>query len=273
MTARTILIVEDQPALARTYAGFLWDGPYYVRRVETGAQALSAIDDEPIAVLLDLKLPDMSGIDLLREIRGRKSATSVVALAASGWMMSAIEAMRLGADDFLVKPFTAERLRRTLDASIENRSVLSTGEMAQFYSCFISFSSDDQEFAIRLYDDLQEYGVRCWISAHDMRTGDRIRETIDEQIRVNDKLLLILSENSVSSNWVENEVEAAMAKEVGRKTVLFPVRIDAAVEDSSVAWASTIKRTRHIGDFSGWKNPVNYQREFERLLRDLRVEL
>jgi len=63
-----------------------------------------------------------------------------------------------------------------------------------------------------------------------------------------------------------------MAKEEGRETVLFPVRIDAAVEDSGVAWARTIKRTRHITDFSGWKDHDAYQKAFERPLRDLKVE-
>ena len=142
----------------------------------------------------------------------------------------------------------------------------------QFYSCFISYSSKDQEFAERLHADLQNQGVRCWFAPHDMRTGDRIRDTIDEQIRVHEKLLLILSESSVSSNWVENEVEAAIDKEKDRKTVLFPVRIDTADKDSSIAWARTIERTRHITDFSGWKDHDAYQKAFQRLLRDLKVE-
>lgn len=142
----------------------------------------------------------------------------------------------------------------------------------QFYSCFISYSSDDQAFANRLHADLQNNGVRCWFAPHNMRTGDRIRDTIDEQIRVHDKLLLILSESSVESNWVDNEVEAAMDKEKNRKSVLFPVSIDDAVKDCDVAWARTIKRTRHIGDFSGWKDHDVYKAAFQRLLRDLTVE-
>lgn len=155
------------------------------------------------------------------------------------------------------------------DRLIDNMPSL-VGDAIQFYSCFISYSSKDQEFADRLYADLQNAGVRCWFAPHDMRTGDRIRDTIDEQIRVHEKLLLILSESSVSSGWVENEVEAAMEKEEGHKTVLFPVRIDEAVEGDSRAWARTIKRTRHITDFSGWKDHDAYKKSFDRILRDLK---
>ena len=147
-----------------------------------------------------------------------------------------------------------------------------TGEVIQLYSCFISYSSKDQEFADRLHADLQNAGVRCWFAPHDMRTGDRIRDTIDEQIRVHEKLLLILSESSVASHWVDNEVESAMEKEKDRETVLFPVRIDEAIENSDVAWARAVKRTRHTTDFSGWKDHDAYRVAFSRLLRDLEVQ-
>lgn len=70
-----------------------------------------------------------------------------------------------------------------------------------------------------------------------------------------DKLLLVLSEDSIRSPWVENEVEAASERERQQnKPVLFPIRLDDAVMDSSHAWAATIPRERHIGDFCDWKN-------------------
>lgn len=53
--------------------------------------------------------------------------------------------------------------------------------------------------------------------------------------------------------------------------MLFPVRLDAAVIDTSKAWAADIRRQRHIGDFSGWKDHDSYKRAFDRLLRDLRA--
>lgn len=83
----------------------------------------------------------------------------------------------------------------------------------QFYSCFISYSTRDQEFADRLHADLQASGVRCWFAPHDIRGGKKIHEQIDEAIRVYDCLLLILSPSSVSSEWVTTEISKARKKE------------------------------------------------------------
>jgi uncharacterized protein YjbI with pentapeptide repeats len=148
-----------------------------------------------------------------------------------------------------------------------------TAEAIQYYSCFISYSSKDEAIAQRLHADLQQQGVRCWFASENMKIGDRIRSTIDQSIRIHDKLLLILSKNSLRSVWVESEVERAFAEERRRKqTVLFPVRLDEAVMETEEAWATEIRDTRHIGDFSRWKDHDAYQQAFERLLRDLKAE-
>jgi hypothetical protein len=145
--------------------------------------------------------------------------------------------------------------------------------LTEYYSCFISYSSKDEAFAQRLHTDLQQKGVRCWFAPEDMKIGDKIRPRIDESIRIHDKLLLVLSKNSINSTWVEKEVETAFEEENKRKqTVLFPVRLDKAVMDTDQAWAADIRRTRHIGDFSWWKDHDAYQQAFERLLRDLKAE-
>jgi hypothetical protein len=142
----------------------------------------------------------------------------------------------------------------------------------QFYSCFISYSSRDQQFAERLYADLQSKGVRCWFAPEDLRIGDKFRPRIDDAIRVHEKLLLVLSENSLRSGWVEEEVETALAREKREsKIVLFPIRLDDAIMTAAPAWASTIRDTRHIGDFSRWKDHDAYTKGLDRLMRDLRA--
>lgn len=141
----------------------------------------------------------------------------------------------------------------------------------QYHSCFISYSSEDNLLARRLHADLQIHGVRCWFAPEDMKIGNKIRERIDEAIHLQDKLLLLLSEHAIASTWVENEVESALEKEDRQqREVLFPVRLDDAIMQTSRAWAATLRRTRHIGDFTRWAEPEAYQRAFERLLRDLK---
>lgn len=143
----------------------------------------------------------------------------------------------------------------------------------QFYSCFISYSTNDQDFADRLHADLQNKGVRCWFAPQDLKIGDRFRQRIDEAIRLHEKLLLILSEHSIRSDWVREEVESCLERERQEKrTVLFPVRLDDAVMNTGEAWAASIRRQRHIGDFTQWKEHDAYQKALERLLRDLETE-
>jgi hypothetical protein len=153
------------------------------------------------------------------------------------------------------------------------------GKPIDFYSCFISYSSKDEAFAKRLHSALQSEGVRCWFAPEDLKIGSKIWDTIEGSIKVYDKLIIILSQHSIISKWVEREVEAAFEEERNRKaqhredeTVLFPIRLDEEVMKTTKAWAADIRRTRHVGDFRHWKQHDAYQQAFERLLRDLRAE-
>ena len=146
-------------------------------------------------------------------------------------------------------------------------------EAMQFYSCFISYSSKDQEFADRLNADLQNKGIRCWFAPHDLPIGAKTWDHIDAAIRLRDKLLLILSENAIASDWVEDEVSKAFAEERRRgQTVLFPVRLDDTVFDTDEAWALKLRDQRNIGDFTRWKEHDPYQKSLERVVRDLRMK-
>jgi hypothetical protein len=99
------------------------------------------------------------------------------------------------------------------------------------YSCFISYSSEDEEFCQRLHNDLQAAGVRCWFAPEDLKIGDRFHDEIEGAIRRHDKLLLVLTETSVGSDWVRTEVESALErKHRERKEVLFPVCLDDAIK-------------------------------------------
>jgi hypothetical protein len=141
----------------------------------------------------------------------------------------------------------------------------------QYHSCFISYTNKDETLANRLHADLQAKGVRCWFAPEDMKIGDKIRERINEAIHLQDKLLLLLSEHTLESTWVETEVEAALAKERREKReVLFPVRLDGSIMGATQAWAEHLRIQRHIGNFTKWREPEAYEDAFERLLRDLK---
>jgi hypothetical protein len=148
------------------------------------------------------------------------------------------------------------------------------GQAAEFHSCFISYSSHDQAFAERLHADLRSRNLRVWFAPEDLKIGDRFQERIEESIRLYDKVMIILSDESVKSRWVEREINAAREREDREKrTVLFPIRIDDAVMEAPQPWAADIRRTRHIGDFRRWKRHDSYQKALARLLRDLRADV
>lgn len=148
-----------------------------------------------------------------------------------------------------------------------------TGTAIEFYSCFISYSSKDDDFTRRLHADLQARKIKTWFAPEDLKIGDRFHSRIDESIRIHDKLVLILSEHSMESDWVRREVEAAREREDReKKDILFPIRLDDAIFASSEAWAAEIRRSKHIGDFRSWKSHDDYTKALDRLVKDLKKE-
>ena len=155
-----------------------------------------------------------------------------------------------------------------------------TAKAFDYYSCFISYSTKDDDFAKRIHNDLQASGVRCWFAPHDIQGGKKVLHQIEEAIRVYDKLLLILSPDSMNSNWVEQEIINAIKKEQQQqKQVLFPISIVPFEEikqwkrfdsDTGRDLAREI-REYHIPDFSRWgSDQAAYKTAFERLLKDLK---
>jgi hypothetical protein len=143
---------------------------------------------------------------------------------------------------------------------------------SKYADCFVSYSSADQSFAERLYADLQSHGVRCWYAPKDLPIGAKTRQALTDAIRSNERLIVVLSEYSIGSPWVEKEVETAFEEERSRRTVvLLPVRIDDQVMTSSTAWAADIRSTRNIGNFTLWRtDDMAYRNELNRLLDALK---
>jgi hypothetical protein len=158
------------------------------------------------------------------------------------------------------------------DRLIEYLPSLFGGDPIQYHPCFISYSSEDHAFVETLYKDLQDNGVRCWFAPKSLKPGDFFRAEIDQAIHTYDKLLLILSEHSISSAWVADEVEAGLERErrTGQK-VLFPIQIDDASRNAG-DWAAALRRRRHIGDMRKWSDPAAYRQAFTDFLNALRTE-
>lgn len=115
-----VLLVEDTAALARTYIGYLRDDPYQISHADTLAAARRLLAEQSFdVVLLDLHLPDGNGMDLLKAQSATEDSPPILVITAQGSIGAAVEAMRVGAADFLVKPFGADRLSGALGAAVE----------------------------------------------------------------------------------------------------------------------------------------------------------
>ncbi|HEY5789995.1 MAG TPA: sigma-54 dependent transcriptional regulator [Gammaproteobacteria bacterium] len=123
-TTPTILLVEDDPSMARAYLAYLDSEPYEVTHVATGREALAELERSlPDLVLLDLRLPDMEGFEILRAIAENEWPTAPVMITGHGSISVAVEAMQLGAREFLVKPFSKDRLVYTLKNVLERQQL------------------------------------------------------------------------------------------------------------------------------------------------------
>jgi len=122
MTAESILIVDDEEFLRDQLQRILGEEGYAVRGVETGRQALEAVDREGVdLVLLDLNLPDLHGIEVLRELKVRDPDLLVIVVTGYGSVESAVESLKLGAYDYIKKPFKADAIKLIVRLSLETQ--------------------------------------------------------------------------------------------------------------------------------------------------------
>lgn len=147
------------------------------------------------------------------------------------------------------------------------------GKNRRFFRCFISHSSEDGSFAKKLHDDLQGSGISSWYAPENLKLGERIRDGLESAINESERIVLVLSSNSIKSHWVESEMETALELErkVGnRQSLLIPITLDEGVWTEDVPWVNMIKRERNIGNFSNWEDGNQYRESYLKLLDSLK---
>jgi len=118
-----VLVVEDDPSVRRACTEIASSLGFTALAAESVPAARAALaQNRPDLILLDLKLPGGGGLSLLEEIRARQPETLVVVMTAFATVSSAVEAMRLGAGDYLTKPFTLEELTTVLERTAQRRT-------------------------------------------------------------------------------------------------------------------------------------------------------
>ena len=153
------------------------------------------------------------------------------------------------------------------------------GQPIDFYrGCFISHAHADKVLAKRLCNDLQAAGIRCWLDDHQILPSDRLLESIDKGIRTWDKVLLCCSEASLTSHWVNAEIDEALKNEERlwkgrskRVLALIPINLDGYLFKWDGDQASIL--TDRQANFVGWESDNSiYQEQFERIVQALRAD-
>jgi len=116
-----ILVVDDEPPIRKLLRMGLTAHGYDVLDAPNGKSALELLDKKPSLVILDLGLPDIDGLELLRQIRSRQGSLPVVVLSSRGDEAGKVAALDLGADDYVTKPFGMEELLARMRAALRHQ--------------------------------------------------------------------------------------------------------------------------------------------------------
>jgi hypothetical protein len=140
----------------------------------------------------------------------------------------------------------------------------------QINPLFISYSHRDGLFVDEVEKYLNKKGIRFWRDTHDATAG-RLEKVVDRAIRQNPVMLLILSENSIKSDWVEFEAKSARELEkVSGRDILCPIALDNSWKDCD--WPGVLRQQimdYNILDFSKWKDEGEFEEKSRRLVNGL----
>jgi two-component system KDP operon response regulator KdpE len=116
-----VLVIDDEPPIRKLLRMGLSTQGYDIIEASNGKIALEKLAEGPALVILDLGLPDIQGLDLLRMIRGRNESVPIVVLSSRGDEAGKVQALDLGADDYLTKPFGMDELLARMRAALRHQ--------------------------------------------------------------------------------------------------------------------------------------------------------
>jgi len=206
-----ILLVEDDRVQARGVIESLKGQPYDIEHVETGGDGLAAVDrDPPDAILLDLMLPDMEGIEILRHVSERQLPCTVIVVTAHGSVNMAVEAMRLGAYDFIMKPFSATRLQVTLRNALDHdrltRIVETYQDLDRTSYCGFVGASLPMQAVYRIIDSAAGSKATVFISGESGTGKEVCAEAIHRRSPRADKPFVAINCGAIPKDLMESEI-------------------------------------------------------------------
>ncbi|MBY7858063.1 sigma-54 dependent transcriptional regulator [Vibrio fluvialis] len=202
-------MVEDTASVAALYRSYLTPLEIDINIVGTGREAIESIAHrEPDLILLDLRLPDMTGMDVLHAVKQRSPDVPVIFMTAHGSIDTAVEAMRHGAQDFLIKPCEVDRLRVTVNNAIRKASKLKNeadNPGNQNYQGFIG-SSQTMLAVYRTIDSAASSKASIFITGESGTGKEVCAEAIHAASRRGDKPFIAINCAAIPKDLIESEL-------------------------------------------------------------------
>lgn len=212
MNKHHVLLVEDSPALAVVYQEYLAEQPFDVVHVENGDDTMQLIkSDKPDVVLLDLNVPDMDGMAILRYIHDQRVACDVVIITAHASMDIAVDAMRYGAFDYITKPFDAKRLQVTVNNAVKHRElsqIVETFRMHYERDHYYGFlgSSLPMQALYRIVESAAQNDATVFITGERGTGKDVCAEAVHKQSPRQSEPFIVLNCAAIPRDLMESEI-------------------------------------------------------------------
>jgi two-component system repressor protein LuxO len=204
-----LLMVEDTASVAVLYRSYLTPLDIDINIVSTGRDAIESLKQrEPDLILLDLRLPDMTGMDVLSQVKLTNPDVPVIFMTAHGSIDTAVQAMRYGAQDFLIKPCEADRLRVTVNNAIRKANKIKSTEddpLNQNYQGFIG-SSQTMQAVYRTIDSAASSKASIFITGESGTGKEVCAEAIHAASRRGDKPFIAINCAAIPKDLIESEL-------------------------------------------------------------------
>jgi DNA-binding NtrC family response regulator len=211
--SKSILIVEDEKILRVSLTDALIEEGYTILAVEEGKDAVSAIKQGDFSlVITDIRLPDISGIDVLRQCMNLSPATPVIMMTAFGNIEDAVESMRIGAFDYITKPFNLEEMFATVNKALEVHSIteenirLKKELSSQFSTGIIIGESKAMQSVFALLDRITRTESTVLILGESGTGKELIASTIHYQSARKEKPIVRVNCAALPDDLIESEL-------------------------------------------------------------------
>ena len=221
-----------EAVVAELLAGFGWQVSVTPRSRDGGYDILGVVTDPSglqtswVVECKRYRKDRPIGVELVRGLVGVKSHIGVpncAIVTSSTFTRGALDFAQSRSDTHLID---YRRLTEWVQAYKAPTQSTSYTESRSFASCFVSYSTKDEDFVRRLVAALKHHGVQTWYAPDDLHPGDKIYDQVKGAIASFDRLIVVLSDASLDSSWVESEIALAMTKEAKeQRRVLFPIAL------------------------------------------------